>query len=46
VVLDTQEQREMLLEIIENLQFRGSDIDKMYHLKQAVLNAEIKKNDG
>ena len=42
--LDSEAQKEMLLEIINNLQFRGADIEKMFNLKQAVTDAEIKKD--
>jgi len=46
VILDEEQQREMLLEIISSLQFRGTDIEKMYHLKQAIINAEVELKDG
>lgn len=44
MLLDSEQQKAMLLEIINNLQFRGADIEKMFTLKQAVTDAEIRKD--
>jgi len=41
MILDNEQQREDILRMIEHLTFNGKDVDEVYYLKQAVLNAGI-----
>lgn len=44
MILDTQEQKEMLLGCLNAVQIQGSIVEKFYELKQAVINAGVKEN--
>ncbi len=44
MILDFEEQRDMLLSMINNSSFSGAAIDKVYNLKKAITEAEIKGN--
>jgi hypothetical protein len=43
MILDSQEQKDILIALVANMGFKGSDIDKIYSLKQSILTAEIKE---
>lgn len=42
MILDTKEQKDLLLEIIGTINISGKDIDMIYNLKQAIVKAYIK----
>lgn len=42
MVLDSQEQKEILLKIFNSVNFPAAAIEKIYELKKALENAEIK----
>ncbi len=42
MILDTKEQKDLLLEIIGSINIAGKDIDLIYTLKQAIIKAYIK----
>ena len=47
MTLDTENQRTMLLQMIQASSVPGQALDDVYQLKQAIVNAEIKHdNDG
>lgn len=41
MILDSEGQREILLEILAKTQFMGSAVDEVFMLKQAIVNAEV-----
>lgn len=41
MILDTERQRTILLEIIKACQLPGAAIDEMYNLKQAIVSAVL-----
>lgn len=42
MILDTQEQKEIILSLINSVQIPGNVLDKVYELKKAVETAEVK----
>jgi len=46
MILDTEQQRKILLDIMMNANFSGAAIDIMYELKRAVLIATIAANSS
>lgn len=43
MILDSEGQKAMLLQIVDAITIAGKDIDAVYSLKQALLKAEIKQ---
>jgi len=43
VILDSEMQREMLLELIKQTSFSGQSLDAAYQLKQSIEHAKIKE---
>jgi len=42
MILDSEEQRKLLLDLISAIAFHGDQVEKVYELKKAILEAEIK----
>lgn len=43
MILDNENQRAILLNIINTTQFHGSVVDEVYSIKQAIVKAEVKE---
>lgn len=41
MILDSEQQRGMLLQMLSAMKFEGKDIDAIYHLKFSIENAQL-----
>lgn len=46
MTLDDENQRTILLSIINNTQFHGSVVDEVYSIKQAIVAAKVEGKDN